>query len=452
MTHYLDQLAEFAAGIDFAKLPAPIREQTHWVFADTLAAIAAGSAEPEVRAFIKQSTAEPGFATVIGTKTTTALDRAALVNGAAGTFLEMDEGNRYSRGHPSVHVLPAVLAYAETYGSSGAELLAALVAGYEVGSRIGAASQLRGSMHPHGTWGTVGAAVGVARLAKVDAARMREIINIASSLTIASSKRTMLEGGLVRNFYAGLSNQMGLLALTLAECGVTGERDGLASVFGTVVSESFDTARVVAGLGTDWHIAQNYFKLHSCCRYNHGTLDALDRIAANGPLPAPEQINAIRVTSYSYAAELDDPAPKNTLAAKFSVPFAVATRIVHGTSAMSSFTWEALRNADVLALAQRVSVKEDPAMTARLPRERPAQVEIELTDGRRIHGEASTNRGDDADPYSRDELRGKFIDLGSRVWTLEQAERVLNDALTLERAPNVASLSAALRQGFRRAS
>jgi len=422
---YLDTLSTFAAGLRFAALPPAVRKHTGWILADTLAAIAAGSAEPELRALAQRQRLGSG-ATLIGLGVQTHPEAAALVNGTGGTFLEMDEGNRFSRGHPAIHVLPAALALCEQQGADADTFLSALVVGYEVGSRLGAASQLRGAMHPHGTWGTVGAAAACARVQGLDAAGMREAINIAASLTTATSKRTMLEGGLVRNVYAGMSNRNGLLAVDLAGCGFTGERDGPGSLLGQVISERFDTAEVLRDLGQDWHLLHNYFKLHSCCRYNHGTLDALDAIeAAQGPLPAPEEIERIEVRSYHLAAELDDPAPRNTLAAKFSVPFAVATRLVNGNSAMASFTWEAVRNKRILALAQKVSLSEDPAMTKRLPMERPARVVITATDGRKWMGEAGVNRGDDASPYTADELTTKFMDLCGRVWPQDHAARVL---------------------------
>jgi 2-methylcitrate dehydratase PrpD len=422
---YLDTLSTFAAGLRFAALPPAVRAHTGWVLADTLAAIAAGSAEPELRALAQRQRMGSG-ATLIGLGVQTHPEAAALVNGTGGTFLEMDEGNRFSRGHPAIHVMPAALALCEQQGADADTFLSALVVGYEVGSRLGAASQLRGAMHPHGTWGTVGAAAACARVRGLDATGMTEAINIAASLTTATSKRTMLEGGLVRNVYAGMSNRNGLLAVELAGCGFTGERDGPGSLLGQVISERFDTTEVLRDLGQDWHLLHNYFKLHSCCRYNHGTLDALDAIeAAQGPLPTPEEIERIEVCSYHLAAELDDPAPRNTLAAKFSVPFAVATRLVNGNSAMASFTWDAVRHPRILALAQKVSLSEDPAMTKRLPMERPARVVISATDGRQWVGEAGVNRGDDASPYTADELTTKFMDLCGRVWPPAHAARVL---------------------------
>jgi 2-methylcitrate dehydratase PrpD len=427
---YLNTFSQFAAELEYDALTPEIKDQVGWILADTVAAIAAGSAEPELRSLAARQP-EGSSASLIGLGRTATADVAALINGTAGTFLEMDEGNRFSRGHPAVHVIPAALALCEERGLTAQAFLSAVVTGYEVGSRLGAASMLRGSMHPHGTWGTVAAAAACARAAGLTSLAMREAINIGSSLTTATSKQTMLEGGLVRNVYAGLSNRHGLLALQLVDSGFTGKNDGLTSLFGKIISERFDTTVLLQGLGSEWHLMRNYFKLHSCCRYNHGTLDALDALAARDALPDPAGIRHIQVDTYSYAAELSDKSPKNTLAAKFSVPFAVATRLINGSSALSSFTWQAVRDPAVLALAQKVDLREDTAMTRRLPLERPARVVITLNSGQTVTGEAGVNRGDDASPYSREELRGKFIDLTQRVWPIAHAHDVLDATLEL---------------------
>ena len=427
---YLDELGAFAANLQYPDLPSEVRQQLGWVLADTLAAIVAGSAEPEVRAMAEQ-VAHPGNATLVGLGRGASTMEAALINGTSGTFLEMDEGNRFSRGHPAIHVLPAVLALCEAREVEANQFLAGLVAGYEIGSRMGAASQLRSALHPHGTWGTMGAAAGCARVLGMDAQAMREAVNTASSMSIATSKKTMLQGGLVRNVYAGLSNSNGMLASQLVQSGFGGELDGPGSLLGEIVSERFDRSAVVRGLGQEWHLMQNYFKLHSCCRFNHGTLDALDLLAAQDALPAAEEIAAVQVFTYNLAAELNDPAPRNTLAAKFSVPFAVATRIVHGSSGLSSFTWDALRRPDVLALAAKVRVAEDPAMTSQLPHKRPALVRITDRQGREVQAEVGVNRGDDASPYTPEELTRKFHELCGRIWPRAHADALLNATLTL---------------------
>lgn len=431
MTAWLDTLCDFLVGFRFESLEPRTAGQTSYVILDTMGAIAGGMAEPEMQALAGSMTGGmSGLASIVGTGRTTAPAAAAFLNGTAGTFLEMDEGNRFAKGHPSVHILPALWAVAETRGLSGRAVMEALALGYEVGARLGIAAALRPSMHPHGTWGTVGAAVALAKLLGYEATRMREAINVASSLTLATSKRTMLEGGTVRNAYAGIANRMGLMTIDLVEAGFIGERDGVASVFGHVVSDTFDPAKMIDGLGRDWQIDRNYFKLHSCCRYNHGALDALDQLLAKEAIAA-DDIARVDVASYLYAAELDDQSPRNTLGAKFSVPFAVATRVVRGSSRVENFTWDAVRDGRVQALAKRVFVTEDKTMTQRLPQFRPARIELKLVDGRTLEAAVEANRGDDQDPYSRDELVGKFVSLAGRVWSHDKADEVRKKLLAL---------------------
>lgn len=437
---WLDTLAEFLVGFRFDSLKPATVEQTSYVILDTMGAIAGGAAEPEMRALTAKLAVSPvGDASVIGTNKKAVSAAAAFLNGTAGTFLEMDEGNRFAKGHPAIHALPAVWALAEIKGLSGKAVMEALVVGYEVGARIGIAAAMRPDMHPHGTWGTVGAAAAVAKLLGYDAGQMRETINVASSLTLATSKRTMLEGGTVRNAYAGIANRMALMAIDLVEAGFIGERDGLSSVFGHVVSERFDAARMIDGLGLDWQIDRNYFKLHSCCRYNHGALDALDALLATETVTA-EAVERIDVASYLYAAELDDQAPRNTLAGKFSVPFAVATRLVRGSSRVENFTWDAVRDERVQALAKRVFVREDTAMTAKLPQLRPARVDVRLRDGRTFSAAVEANRGDDQAPYSRDELTGKYFSLATRVWPHDDADDLRKTILALAEVVDVRGL------------
>lgn len=442
MTRWLGDLSDWAAGLRFEDLPASVVDQARLVISDTLAAIAGGAAEPEMRALTARL-ADAGPASAIGAGRRMAPGTAAFLNGTAGTVLEADEGNRFARGHPAIHCVPAALAASEASARGGRELILAVVLGYEIGARLGIATALRPAMHPHGTWGAVGAAASAAKLARLDAAGFRECIGVASSLTLATSKKTMLEGGTVRNAYAGIANRMGLLAVDLVASGFVGERDGIASVFGEVSSDRFDPRAMVDGLGARWEIERNYFKRHACCRFNHGALDALDMLLAQSPVAAGE-IERIEVATYAQAAELDDPAPRNTLAAKFSLPFAMATRLVTGGSGMASFSWDAVRNPAIRDLAVRVRVRHDPALTAMLPNLRPARMSVALRDGRVLHGAADANRGDDQAPYSRAELDEKFGELAGRVWSTVAARRVRAAIGCLECAPDLAELTQAL--------
>jgi 2-methylcitrate dehydratase PrpD len=446
MSDYLDQLAAYICGCRFEDLPSEVVKRAREVMADSLAVIAVGAQEEEVKVLTGRMVSPGGkeVATVIGAGIRTESSKAALINGTAGTFLELDEGNQFARGHPGIHVVPAALAVAEEMNLSGRDLLTALVLGYEIGARIGIASKLRMSMHPHGTWGTVGATVAVGKLMAYEEPAMREIINVSSSLGLATSRRTMLEGGTVRNVYAGASGYMGILAHDLVQSGFTGEADGLQTAFGSVVSETFVPEEMTKDLGRRFEIARNYFKRHACCRYNHATLDALGSIAAQRPRGrmGADEVAKVEVESYSLAAQLCDQNPGNTLAGKFSIPFAVATFIVHGSAGVESFTPQAIQDPAIKALAQRVTVSEDPELTAMMPQHRPSRVKVTLTDGTVSEAQALTNKGDTEDPYSPEELRAKYFELAERVWKPELAEAIYVDAMKLDQLDNVNQMTA----------
>jgi 2-methylcitrate dehydratase PrpD len=414
------------------------------VLADTVAAIAAGAQEPEMRRLSAQllDGGAAGPSAVLGSGRRAEPTLAALINGTAGTFLELDEGNQFSRGHPGIHAIPAALARVEAARLTGRDLIAATVLGYEIGARIGMSGKIRPSMHPHGTWGTVGAAVAAAWLGRADAETMIRVINIASTLGLATSRQTMLQGGTVRNTFAGVSGQLGLHAWELARAGFTGERDGLATIWGKVVSESFDPAAMVAELGERWEIARNYFKRHACCRYNHGALDALTTIMAARPngIP-PAEVASVEVATYSLAAELSDQHPTNTLAAKFSVPFAIATTIINRSTGIASFTWDKVRDAAIQELAGRVTVREEPRLTAMMPRFRPAEVTVRLADGTVLTESATTNRGDSEDPYDATELRRKYDELMGRVVDPATADAVHRDIMAVDTLADVGQIT-----------
>ncbi len=236
----------------------------------------------------------------------------------------------------------------------------------------------------------------------------------------------MLEGGTVRNSFAGFSNQLGLMAHDLVASGFIGEADGLSTVYGSVAAENFQPEEMVAELGTRWEITRNYFKRHACCRYNHAALDALQEILARvGGSLDPGRIARVEVATYVWAAQLASQEPHNMLAAKFSLPFAIATTLVTGQASVAAFREEARADVATRALARRVFVREDPAMTAMLPARRPARLVITLTSGESLVAERQINRGDGEDPYSEAEIRDKFLDLAAPVFGLAGARALM---------------------------
>lgn len=444
---WLNDLARFCAGLRYEDLPEPVVARALQVIGDCIAAIAAGAQEPETVALAQRmaATADEAGAAIIGAGRHTTPSLAAFLNGTAGTMLELDEGNQFCRGHPGIHVVPAVLAAAVRTGASGRDVVTAVTLGYEIGARIGIASKLRVTMHPHGTWGTVGAAVAIAWLERRDAAGLVETINVASSLGLSTSRRTMLEGGTVRNSFAGFSNQIGLMVSDLVAAGFTGEADGLGTVYGTVIADDWRPEDMVAELGERWEIARNYFKRHACCRYNHGALDALAEIVVQeGGQIDPAAIERVDVATYIWAAQLAGQEPHNMLAAKFSLPFSIATTIVHGAATVPAFREVARTDDMIRSLARRIFVREDAEATAKLPALRPARVTVTLKNGRVLEAQALTNRGDTEDPYTPAEVRQKFFDLAVPVWGQPRAEEIIAAVDALPGAADIAALDALL--------
>ena len=439
MTKHLDAFSAFISQTRFEDIPADAVSRAKLIIADCVGAIVGGSAEPELLAFTS-SIKSSGTARILGSSNLTDQQTASLINGTAGTVLEMDEGHQFARGHPGMHVFPALLAATEgtTEAVSGQDFLTAFIVGYEIAARIGLATSLNANMHPHGTWGVVGAAAALGALHKLDEVQLAQLLNIASSLTLATSRKTMLEGGTVRNAYTGVANQMGHLAYQLFMAGFTGERDGIGSVFGGVVSSNFDVEAALESIGIRFEVNRNYFKLHACCRYNHAALDALwILIEKHQELKNPDQIDHINVESYFLAAELNDQKPRNMLAARFSIPFAMATTLINRSSKVHSFTGNALNDPRILALAAKTSISENSLMSAQLPDLRPAEVRITMKDGRNFKAEVKTNRGDWQDPYSNAQLKEKYMSLATRRWSYKTSDNVHNNIISLEGFSNV---------------
>lgn len=441
MPDYLNQVCGFVVETNFEDFPPGVVDGAKKVLYDTIAAIAAGAQHPEPREMARRlgSYTPCEIASVIGQKRKMDPLNAALINGTAGTWLELDEGNQFARGHAGIHVVPAALAVGEEKDVSGKELITAIVLGYEMACRIGIASKLRMTMHPHGSWGTVGAAVTVGKLMGLGLEPMMTLVNIASSMTLATSRKTMLEGGTVRNLYAGVSGYMAILAFHLLESGFTGEEDGIGSVYGGVVSDSFNPAAMTEALGTRYEITRNYFKAYACCRYNHSSLDALYRIMRqqkDGVL-RPEDVESVQVETYSLAAQLSSRKPRNMLAAKFSLPFAIATTVVHGHSGIESFLPEKVEQKEIQELAARVQVEERGEFTQMMPARRPSRVTVRLKNGETFTETVWVSKGDLEDPYTEEELDRKFIDLTGPVYGLERAREMLDRAKRVDSFDNV---------------
>ena len=438
---YLQTLAAFACNTGIADIPAPALDRTRWVIADCLPVIAAGMQTDEMQAFARRHLvrAAAGDAWVVGAKRRAGALDAALLNGTAGTWLELDEGSTQAKGHPGIQIVPAALAVAQEHGFSGAALLTAVALGYEVSSRINRAARVREIIHPHGTFGVIGAAVAVARLFSFDTARMVQLLNVSASMPMASSYRTLADGATVRNIYTGHSGYMGQVAVRLVESGFTGERDGAATTFGEILGEHFDPDKVLARLGEEWMVADGYFKLHPTARSIQTAIDALEDLMAKLPPTGLDlsSITRIAASTYRLAASKAQQVVTNSFGAKFSIPFAVATILYHRRSGLESFDDKAVANPVIRDLALRVEVTENTDHTAAYPRQQICDLEVFCKDGTRYRGRCTMTKGEAGNPVTAAELERKFFELGEPIWGRALAERTYGVFSAIEEVGNM---------------
>ncbi len=453
MTDYLDRLARWVEATRLDALPESTVAAAKLVLLDTVGAILAGSALPENARLARLAAARSprGEATLLGHRERADAYWAALANATAGVALEVDEGNRLGGGHPAIHVVPGALAVAEERRLDGARLLEAIVAGYEIGSRIGGATTPRANVHSHGTWGTLGTAVAVAKLDGAPAATIREVVNLAASMSPANSWTPALRGATIRNLYPGRSAFQGILAVDLQRAGFTGLADAPSDVYGTILADRFDGAQTLDALGERHRIEQNYFKLHACCRYNHFALDALARLTRDHRVVA-DDVREVEVVTIPFALRMADAAPDTMLAAKFSVPWAVAAALVLGRTDVAAFGPAALADPRIGALARRVAVTADPAMSPRRADRPTARVRLVLRDGRTLEATTSVPRGDALNPVPEAEIVAKFVALAAPALGEARARHVVDAIRELERLKDARDLGTLLAGEARRSS
>jgi len=442
---YLDRLARFVEAVRLDRLPDDAIAAARLVLLDTIGAMVAGSAQPENRrlaAAMRERRSREG-ATLVGHGGRVDPLLATFANATAGVALEVDEGSRLGGGHPAIHVVPAALAVAEDTGADGRRLLEAIVAGYEVCSRLGSATTPRPNVHSHGTWGTIGTAVAVAKLADLDAAGVRSVINLSASMSPANTWTTALEGVTIRNAYPGRSGLEGILAVDLHRAGFTGLPDAPSDVYGTILADRFEPERALDGLGGPLRIQQNYFKLYACCRYNHFALDALLALSHAGEVRADE-VERVVVTTIPFGPRMAGAAPTSMLGAKFSIPYAVAAALVLGRADVAAFEEPARDDPRIRALAGRVEVRVDPEMSPRRADQPTARVEVALRNGRTLSRVTSVVRGDFEDPVPPEEVVEKFVALASRALGAERAREVVELAHRADALKDVRELTARL--------
>ncbi len=441
------KLAQFIVNLRYKSLPSQVANKAKLCLLDTLGAALAGSKTPE--AAIAKSFAlkihQKKEATLITGKSKVGLFEAAMANGMMAHVLELDDGNRFALGHPGVSVIPTVLALGEKEKIKGAEIIPAIVAGYEVFGRIGAGgnpSHLDRGFHTTGTCGTFAAAAAAGRLLKLNLPQMISALGIAGSQA-AGLFAFMADGSMTKVLHPGKAAHNGLLAAYLAREGFTGpafileDKRGFYRAF----ADNYNPQRVVEGLGEKYEIMHTYIKYHASCRHSHAPIDALLEIRQVHHF-APEDIEKVNIYTYSIAAKLIAGKEVTTpITGKMSLPYSAAVALIFGQVGLDEFKPKTLQNKEVKALLEKIDVYADEEFDKLLPEHRGARAEIILKDGRKLAAQVLDAKGEPENPGQPDELLAKFRSLARSVLSKEKVEKIIEMINSLEKLAEITPLT-----------
>ncbi len=438
-------LAQFAATLKFDAIPAPVLRRAEDLFLDWFGSALAGKGARPVESiarFMQSMGPTEGPAEVLIHRRGSSPLVAAVVNAAASHFAEQDDVHNGSVFHPAAVVFPAALAVAQALGRSGADLLAASVVGYEVGIRVGeflGRSHYR-IFHTTGTAGTVAAAAAVGHLLRLTPDQMAHAFGSAGTQAAGLWEflRTAADSKQLHTAHAAGA---GLTAAYLAADGFTGARQIFDGPQGMAagMSTDADPARLSAGLGTRWALAETSFKFHAACRHTHPAADALQQLMREHGLAADA---VAQVTAQVHQAAIDvlGPVvdPQTVHQAKFSMGTVLGLIAVQGRAGLTEFDAD-YRSPAVVAFRDKVGMALDAEVDTAYPARWIGKVQVLTTDGRALSARVDEPKGDPGNTLDRTELVDKALRLAAyregateaemrgvidRVWALAGAASV----------------------------
>jgi 2-methylcitrate dehydratase PrpD len=420
------KLCQFVESRRFEDIPRTTVEHAKRVVMDTVGVILAGSQEAHLQRLVTLFSPldHPGTSTRLGHPEKLSPMHAALLNGAAGSTRELEEGNNRALGHPGIQLIPAALAHAESLATGGKRFLEGVILGYEVAGRIGSSAPLRKGFHPSGTWGTVGAAASVAKISGLQATEIFEMANIASSLGITAHVENSFTGKNVSQMYAALSNYFGILSYHLFQCGFSASPENVRMTFGQLVSEGMKEERLSRGLGDGYLIEKNYFKLYPACRFTHPALDAL-RVALKKEPIEIDRIDRIDVYTFQWALHMAGREPENIDAMRFSIPHLLGLYLASGSVSLKTMEEFGQYEEKVKTIAGKTHLHEDERMSRMFPGKRGSSIVITLQNGSKVEGSVDDCEGGEFYPYSVSQLEAKFLDLCTPVLGNKKAAKAL---------------------------
>jgi 2-methylcitrate dehydratase PrpD len=391
----LDWLAEARPSADQI-----VSERARLLLLDTLGCAIAGLAHDEVSAYVLQLVVQQGI-TCPGFPTGLTPSHFGQVMTMAACWDEACEGLASAHGRPGLHAVPAAASMGLDRGASLATTLDALVVGYEVGGRLGAAWRIRDGMHVDGTWGVVAAAAAASALLNNRApVGMAAAVEVAACMIPASLYYPVRQGATTRNLYAAHAVSRGIeIALAMA-AGITAPRQAISEA----AALTFDPAQVVAltSPGT-WLVLQGYFKPFAAVRHVHyGAQAALSWRKAFDT--QTQSITAIRLQTYPEAViYCGNRAPVNAIQAQFSLTYGLAHALVRGSLGPMAYDLDTLADDEIRRLESLVVVED----TDRFSTGRGAHLTI-TRDGAETSIEIDRVDGDPDQPMATADVIAKF--------------------------------------------
>lgn len=422
-------LSQFLAGLTYESLPSEVVARTEELFLDWIASALAGrGARPIVALEQFASLMGPahGASEILTTRRRSSPFFAALVNGGASHVVEQDDLHNSSVLHPGTVVFPAVLAAGQHAGISGKALIAAAVAGYECGVRVGeflGRSHYR-IFHTTGTAGKLAAAAGVGHVLRLDARQMQDCLGSAGTMA-AGLWEFLRDAADSKQLHTAKAAADGLMAAYIARDGFTGARRILEGAQGMAagMSSDADPRRLTEGLGTRWALAETSFKFHASCRHTHPAADALLALMQENALEAKD---VAHVTAHVHQGALDvlGPVtdPRTLHQSKFSMGFVLALIARGGRAGLADFTEASLSDREVRAFHDKVTMVLDPEIDRAYPKRWMGRVTVKTRDGREIGKKIESPKGDPDNGLSRAELEDKALRLGAYAGAATESE------------------------------
>ncbi|MDI2587536.1 MmgE/PrpD family protein [Psychrobacillus sp. NEAU-3TGS] len=439
------ELAKYSQALTYEELSPEVVEFTKLCILDYFGSAIAGSNKVPIK-MISELVEEMGGseqATLFTGGKSSAVN-AALLNGAASHIVELDDIHKGSIIHAATVVIPAALAVAQWKKLSGKDLITAVVIGYEVCFRIGEAVSPSHYYYWHNTatCGTFGAAIAAAKLLNLTEEEMVFALGNAGTQA-AGLWEFIVDGAMTKQLHSGKAAMNGLLAALLAQKGFTGPTKILEGDRGffKAMSEQYDASKITEGLGKEFKILENSFKIHASCRHTHHAIDLLIEVFKERK-PSLEELESITVQSYKAAIDItDNDDPTTEYAAKFSLQFCSALAILTGSAGLVDFNESNLWDDQIRQLLKKIKVCIDPDINANYPEQWGATVEVTLANGETIHKQSDFPKGDPENAVTSEELVEKFTNMTNDI-SATKKEQIIRDILALELIENTETLMA----------